>query len=141
MEDEPSPPKSNHKEDSNLYKAPCYDRLLIAYSPRTSLTTSSHLTPVSLCGIQCLYWVLYGHPYLAVRPRGGLTRRYRRCGLTSRQQTTPADTRSNTFTCRFFFSDNNKPLSLLISCSNNSEPHYLLIIHFHQLSFYSSLAV
>ena len=53
----------------------------------TSLTTSSHLTPVSLCGIQCLYWVLYGHPYLAVRPRGGLTRRYRRCGLTSRQQT------------------------------------------------------
>ena len=87
MEDEPSSPKSNHKEDSNPYKAPCYDRLLIAYSPRTSLTTSSHLTPVSLCGIQCLYWVLYGHPYLAVRPRGGLTRRYRRCGLTSRQQT------------------------------------------------------
>ena len=33
MEDEPSPPKSNHKEDSNLYKAPCYDWLLIAYSP------------------------------------------------------------------------------------------------------------
>ena len=53
----------------------------------TSLTTSSHLTPVSLCGIQSLYWVLYGHPYLAVRPRGGLTRRYGRCGLTSRQQT------------------------------------------------------
>ena len=53
----------------------------------TSLTTSSHLTPVSLCGIQRLYWVLYGHPYLAVRPRGGLTRRYGRCGLTSRQQT------------------------------------------------------
>ena len=27
------------------------------------------------------------HPYLAVRFRGNLTRRYRRCGLLSRQQT------------------------------------------------------
>ena len=87
MEDELSPPKSNHKEDSNPYKAPCYDRLLIAYSPRTSQRLLRTLLHVSVCGIQCLYWVLYGHPYLAVRPRGGLTRRYRRCGLTSRQQT------------------------------------------------------
>ena len=28
---------------------------------------SSHLTPVSICGIQCLCRVLYGHPYLTVR--------------------------------------------------------------------------